>query len=95
MDGYYKTDVISGMGHLRSNLVVPLVLHMIHCAMVVAPTLYYRSLRTVLTLLRMGNISSRPYCLTITITHNYKHIIYIYIYHVLDKLSSHNVACAL
>jgi hypothetical protein len=77
MDGYYKTDVISGMGHPRLNLVVPLILHMIHCAMAVASTLYYRSLGTVLTLLRMGNISGRPYCLTITITHDYKHIIYI------------------
>jgi hypothetical protein len=77
MDGYYRTDVINGMGHLRSDSVVPLVLRTVCCAMAGVPTLYYRSLETASTLLRMGNISGRPYCLTITITHDYKHIIYI------------------
>jgi hypothetical protein len=27
MDGHYRTDIISGVGHLRSDLVVPLVLY--------------------------------------------------------------------
>jgi hypothetical protein len=31
MVGHYKMDVISGMGHLRSDLVVPLVLRTVAC----------------------------------------------------------------
>jgi hypothetical protein len=31
MGGYYKTDIISGVGHPRSNSVVPLVLCTIAC----------------------------------------------------------------
>jgi hypothetical protein len=57
MDGHYWMDVISGVGHLRSDSVVLLVLHMICCAMIKAPTLYYRSFGTTSTLLRKGNIS--------------------------------------
>jgi hypothetical protein len=34
MDGHYRTDVISGVGHLRLDLVVLLVLCTICCAMV-------------------------------------------------------------
>ena len=41
--------------------------------------LYYRSLKTVSTLLRRGNISGRPYYWTITIALNQKHVLYIYI----------------
>ena len=74
MVGHYKTDVISSVGHLRSNSVVLLVLHTVCCAMVVALPLYYRSIGTASTLLRNGNISSRLYCWTMTIT------LYIYIY---------------
>jgi hypothetical protein len=33
MDGYCRTDVISAVGHPRSNSVVSLVLHTVCCAM--------------------------------------------------------------
>jgi hypothetical protein len=58
MDGHYRMDVISGVGHPRSDLVVPLVLRTV-CfhAMTGAPALYYRSLGTASTLLRRVNIS--------------------------------------
>jgi hypothetical protein len=62
MDGYYRTDVISGMGHLRLDLVVPLVLRMVQCVMAGALTLYYRFLGTASILLKRGNISGKPYC---------------------------------
>jgi hypothetical protein len=29
--GHYRTDIISNVGHLRSHLVVPLVLYMVAC----------------------------------------------------------------
>jgi hypothetical protein len=77
-------DVISGVGHPRLDSVVPLVLCMVQCAMVEALVLYYRSLETTSTLLRRGNISGRPYCRTITVTHDYKHILY-YIYYLHDN----------
>jgi hypothetical protein len=57
------------------------------------PILYYKSLRTASTLLKIDNILNRPYGGTIIITHDYKHILYLY--HIHDKPSSHNVACAL
>ena len=88
MDGHYRTNVISGVGHPRSDSVVPLVLRMVCCAMAGASTLYYRSLRTASTLLRMGNILGRPYCYFIS----YASITYIYLYHLHDKLSFHNFA---
>jgi hypothetical protein len=62
MDGYYRTNIISSVGHLRSDSVVPLVLCSIFCAMTGAPALYYMSLGTESTLLRMGNIPDRSYC---------------------------------
>jgi hypothetical protein len=62
MDGYYKTNVISGVGHPRSDSIMLLVLCVVCYAMVGAPALYYRSFGTVLTLLRMSNISGRSYC---------------------------------
>jgi hypothetical protein len=46
MDDYYKIDVISGMGYLRSDSALPLVLCIGHCAMAGAPILYYKSLET-------------------------------------------------
>jgi hypothetical protein len=58
-----------------------------------APIMYYKSLGTMSAMLRRGNISSRSYGWAITITHDYKHILYLY--HINDKLSSHNVACYL
>jgi hypothetical protein len=57
MDGHYRTNVISGVGHPRSDSVIPLVLHTVYYAMAGAPTLYYRSIETASTLLRIGNIS--------------------------------------
>jgi hypothetical protein len=51
-----------GVGHSRSDSIVPLMLHTICCAMVGALALYYRSLKTVSTLLRRSNISGRSYC---------------------------------
>jgi hypothetical protein len=49
-----------GVCHLRSNSIVPLMLRTICCAMAGALALYYRSLETVPTLLRRGNISGIP-----------------------------------
>jgi hypothetical protein len=48
-----------GVGHSRSNSIVPLMLCTVSHAMVWALALYYRSLGTTSTLLRMGNISGR------------------------------------
>jgi hypothetical protein len=62
MDGHYRMDVISGVGHLRSDSVVLLVLCTVQYAMFGAPALYYRSLGIVSTLLRRVNISGRPNC---------------------------------
>jgi hypothetical protein len=49
-----------GVGHSRSDSIVPLMLRMVCCTMVEALTLYYRFLKTALTLLKMDNISGRP-----------------------------------
>jgi hypothetical protein len=49
-----------GVGHSGSDSIVPLMLCTVCCTMVGALTLYYRSLGTTSTLLRMGNISGRP-----------------------------------
>jgi hypothetical protein len=46
MDGHFRTYVISGLGHSRSDSVVPLVLRSVCCAMARTLALYYRSLRT-------------------------------------------------
>ena len=62
MDGHYRTDIISGMSHPRSDSVMPLVLRTVCCAMAGVPAFYYKSLETALTLLKMRNISGRPYC---------------------------------
>jgi hypothetical protein len=62
LDGHYMMDVINSVGHPRSNLVILLVLRTICCTMVRALALYYRSLKTVSILLRICNISGRPYC---------------------------------
>jgi hypothetical protein len=48
-----------GVSHSRSDLIVPLMLHTICYAMTGALALYYRSLETTPTLLRMSNISGR------------------------------------
>jgi hypothetical protein len=62
IDGYYRMNVISGVGSQRSDSVVPLMLRTVCCAMVRLPALYYRSLETASTLLRMDNILGRLYC---------------------------------
>jgi hypothetical protein len=61
IDSHYMTDITNGVGHPRSNSVMPLVLHTVCCTVTGAPALYYRSLGTASILLRMSNISSRPY----------------------------------
>jgi hypothetical protein len=61
MDGYYRTDIISGVGHLGSNLVVPLMLCTVRCVMARASALYYKSLGTASTLLKKDNISGKLY----------------------------------
>jgi hypothetical protein len=61
MDGHYRTDVINDVGHPRLDSVMSLVLRTVCCAMARAPALYYRSLRTTSTLLRMSNILNKPY----------------------------------
>jgi hypothetical protein len=61
INGYYRIDDISGVSHPKSGSVVSLVLCMVCCAIVGAPILYFRSLGTASTLLRMGNISGIPY----------------------------------
>ena len=49
-----------GVGHSGSDPIVPLMLLMVYfCAMAEALALYYRSLGTTSTLLRMGKISDR------------------------------------
>ena len=91
MDGHYRMDIISGVGHSRSNSVMLLVLYTVTVQWLEAPALYYRSLETVSTFLRKGNISGRQLLLLLMIISIY----YIYIYYIYDKLSSHNVACVL
>jgi hypothetical protein len=49
-----------GVCHSRSDLIVLLILRTVCYAMIGALVLYYRSLRTASTLLRMGNISGKP-----------------------------------
>jgi hypothetical protein len=55
-----RTSLV-GVGHPRSELVLPLMLHIVCYAMARVLALYYRSHETVPTLLRMGYISGRPY----------------------------------
>jgi hypothetical protein len=56
-----RTSLV-GVGHSGSDSIVPLMLHTVYYVMARALALYYRSLGTASTLLRMGNISGRPYC---------------------------------
>ena len=62
IDSHYRMDIISGMSYSRSDSDLPQVFYTECCAMVGALALYYRSLGTMSTLLRMSNISDRPYC---------------------------------
>jgi hypothetical protein len=43
-----------GVGHSRLDSIVPLIFRTVCCTMAGVLTLYYRTLRTALTLLRMG-----------------------------------------
>jgi hypothetical protein len=49
-----------GIGHSRSDSIMPLMLHTVCYKMAGALALYYRSLKTASTLLRRCNISGRP-----------------------------------
>ena len=60
-----RTSLV-GVGHLRLDSIVPLMLCTVYCAMAGALALYYRPLGTAPTLLRKGNISSRPYMRVMT-----------------------------
>ena len=63
MGGRYRTNIISSVDLPRSDSVVLLVL----CTVVYnIQVLYYRSLEIALTLLRKGNISSKPYMRVMT-----------------------------
>jgi hypothetical protein len=62
MDDHYRTDVISGVGHPRSDSIMLLVLCMVCYIMAGASALYYRSVGTASTLLKRDNISGRLYC---------------------------------
>ena len=61
MDGHYRTNIISDVGHPWSDSVMLLMLCTVQFAMAGALALYYRSFGTASTLLRKDNISSRPY----------------------------------
>jgi hypothetical protein len=49
-----------GVDHLKSDLIVPLMLRTVCYAMAGALALYYRSIKIASTLLRIANISGRP-----------------------------------
>jgi hypothetical protein len=55
-----RTSLV-GVGHSKSDSIVPLMLCTVCYAMIGALTLYYRSLGIVPTLLRMGNNSGRQF----------------------------------
>jgi hypothetical protein len=48
------------VGHSTSDLIMPLMLRTVYCAMGRALVLYYKSLGIALTLPRRGNILGRP-----------------------------------
>jgi hypothetical protein len=54
--------LLVGVGHSRSDSIMPLMLCTVCCVMVRALELYYRFLGTTSALLRRDNISGRPYC---------------------------------
>jgi hypothetical protein len=77
-----RTSLV-GVGHSRSDSIVPLMLRTVCYVMAGALTLYYKSPRTASTLLRKGNISGRPYCSTMTII--YIVCIYHYYAYIMHK----------
>jgi hypothetical protein len=62
MDGYYKTDVISGVGHRRSDSIVLLVVHTVRCANGWDTGIVLQVPRDSVKPDKKGNISDRPYC---------------------------------
>jgi hypothetical protein len=60
-----RTSLVS-VGHSRSDSIVPLMLRTVCCAMARVLSLYYRSLWTMPTLLKRGNISGIPYMRVMT-----------------------------
>jgi hypothetical protein len=74
--------LLIGVGHSRSDSIVPLMLRTVCCAMIGVLALYYRSLEIALTLLRIGNISGRPYCWTMTVIYIICIYQLLYIYHI-------------
>jgi hypothetical protein len=60
MGSHYRTNIISSVGHPKSDLVMPLVLYTV-ASIFGAPMLYYRSLGTMSTLLKKDNISNKSY----------------------------------
>jgi hypothetical protein len=60
-----RTSLVS-VGHSRLDSIMPLMLRTVCYVMARALALYYRSLGTASTLLRMGNISGRPYMRVMT-----------------------------
>ena len=78
MGNQYRTNIISGVGHPRSNSVVPLVLCMV-AFNGWGTGIVLQVSGIALTLLRRGNISSRPYCWTMFLTLFHMHMLYIYI----------------
>jgi hypothetical protein len=48
-----RRTLLVGVGHSKSDLIVSLMLHTVYCVMVEALTMYYMSLGTAPTLLRM------------------------------------------
>jgi hypothetical protein len=67
--------LLVGVGHSRLDSIVLLMLRMVCCAIAGALVLYYRSLGTAPTLLKMGNISGRP-CMRV-MTYNALAFLYI------------------
>jgi hypothetical protein len=56
-----RTSLV-GVDHWGFDSIVPLMLRTVCYTMAGALALYYRSLGTASTLVRMGNILDRPYC---------------------------------
>jgi hypothetical protein len=83
-----RTSLV-GVGHSRSNSIVPLILRTVCCAMVRAPALYYRSKGTISTLLGRGNISDRP-CIGVMTSISFSTLKYLDNYHRFYTLSFEN-----
>ena len=78
MGDHYRMDIISGVGHPRSDSVMLLVLCVVACNGW-GTGIELQVPRIALTLLRRGNISIGPYYWTMFLTLFHMHILYIYI----------------